>query len=165
MKTLHIDIETYSSVDLLTRGVYNYAEADDFQVLLFAYSVDGREVKIVDLAMGEKLPEEILDAILDPQVFKLAFNAQFERVCLSVMIRKMSKDSKIPKSDKALFTSYDGKYLSPRSWVCVRVLASASGYPGSLAFVGKAMGLPQDKAKMKEGSRLIRLFSIPNKLG
>ena len=101
MKTLHIDIETYSSVDLLTRGVYNYAEADDFQVLLFAYSVDGGEVKIVDLAMGEKLPEEILDAILDPQVFKLAFNAQFERVCLSAMIRKMSKDGKIPKSDKA----------------------------------------------------------------
>ena len=165
MKTLHIDIETYSSVDLLTRGVYNYAEADDFQVLLFAYSVDGGEVKIVDLAMGETLPEEILDAILDPRVFKLAFNAQFERVCLSAMIRKMSKDGKMPKGSEFSFASHDGKYLSPAGWVCVRVLASASGYPGSLAFVGKAMGLPQDKAKMKEGSRLIRLFSIPNKLG
>ena len=165
MKTLHIDIETYSSTDLLTRGVYNYAEADDFQVLLFAYSVDGGAVKIVDLAMGEKLPEEIHDALLDKQVYKIAYNAQFERVCLSAMLRKMSPDGMLHNTDDYPGATEDGKYLHPGGWVCMRVLASACGFPGSLAFVGKAMGLPQNKAKMKEGARLIRLFCIPRKNG
>lgn len=165
MKTLHIDIETYSSVDLLTRGVYNYAEADDFQVLLFAYSVDGGAVKIVDLARGERLPEEILDALVNPLVFKIAYNAQFERVCLSAMLRKMSADGTIHDNGDQPAVTHDGKFLNPYSWVCVRVLASACGFSGSLAFVGKAMGLPQDKAKMAEGMRLIRLFSMPARRG
>ena len=83
MRTLHLDIETYSSVDLAKSGVYRYAEAPDFEILLFGYSVDGGPVQVVDLACGEKIPQEIQNAVLDSQIIKWAFNAQFERICLS----------------------------------------------------------------------------------
>ena len=88
MKTISIDIETYSSVNLTKSGVYKYCEADDFEILLFAYSVDGGEVKVVDLAMGETIPLPVLNALTDENVLKWAFNAQFERICLSKYIGK-----------------------------------------------------------------------------
>lgn len=160
MKTLNIDIETYSSVDLIGRGVYNYAASGDFEVLLFAYSADDGEVKIVDLAQGEHLPHDVIDALLDPTVEKRAFNAQFERVCLSAMLRRMGL---VANTSAYPAATADGEFLNPAGWSCTRVLASACGYPGSLAFVCKALGIGGDKAKMKEGVRLIRLFSMPKK--
>lgn len=160
MKTLNIDIETYSSVDLIGRGVYNYAASGDFEVLLFAYSADDEEVKIVDLAQGEHLPHDVIDALLDPMVEKRAFNAQFERVCLSAMLRRMGL---VANTSAYPAATADGEFLNPEGWSCTRVLASACGYPGSLAFVCKALGIGSDKAKMKEGGRLIRLFSMPQR--
>lgn len=160
MKTLDIDIETYSSVNLLTRGVYNYAAAGDFKVLLFAYSIDGEEVQVVDMAQGEGLPYPVVAALLNPEVTKRAYNAQFERVCLSALMRQMGLMVNTAQFPEA---TVDGEFLNPKGWECTRVLASAYGYVGSLDFVCRALRLDTDKAKMKEGSRLIRLFSIPGK--
>lgn len=140
MKTLSIDIETYSSVDLVKCGVYRYAEAEDFEILLFAYAADGGTVQVIDLAGGEKLPNKIRAAILDSTVTKWAFNAQFERVCLS---------------------RYLGEKLNPGSWHCSMVWAAMLGLPLSLDGVGAVLGL--EKKKMKEGKDLIRYFSIPCK--
>ena len=160
MKTLDIDIETYSSVNLISRGVYNYAAAKDFKVLLFAYSIDGEEVQVVDMAQGETLPSNIIEALLNPEVTKRAYNAQFERVCLSALVRGMGLMENTAAHSEV---TADGEFLNPKGWQCTRVLASAYGYIGSLDFVCKALGLDSDKAKMKEGYRLIRLFSIPGK--
>lgn len=142
INNLSCDIETYSSVDLRKSGVYRYAEADDFEVLLFAYSVDGGEVRVVDFANGEKIPKEITDAILDEHVTKWAFNATFERVCLS---RLMS----LP----------EGEYLHPSSWKCTMVWSAYLGLPLSLE--GAAIVTGADKQKLAEGKDLIRFFSIP----
>ena len=139
MKTLSIDIETFSSVSLQKAGVYRYAEAPDFEVMLFAYSADGSPVKVVDLAMGEKLPPEIESALTDSSVIKWAFNAQFERVCLS---RFMGMPT--------------GRYLDPSSWRCTMVWAATLGLPLSLEGVGAVLGL--EKQKLKEGKDLIRYF-------
>lgn len=92
MKSISIDIETYSSTNLQKSGVYRYAESDDFEILLFGYSVDGSDVKVIDLCMGEKIPEDILDALTDTSVIKWAFNAQFERVCLSRYLKDLGID-------------------------------------------------------------------------
>ena len=108
MKSISIDIETYSSTNLQKSGVYRYAESDDFEILLFGYSVDGSDVKVIDLCMGEKIPEDILDALTDTSVIKWAFNAQFERVCLSRYLKDLGID-------------FDGKYLNPSSWNCTLV--------------------------------------------
>ena len=124
MKTLNIDIETYSSVDLIGRGVYNYAASGDFEVLLFAYSADDEEVKMVDLAQGEHLPHDVIDALLDPTVEKRAFNAQFERVCLSAMLRRMGL---VANTSAYPAATADGEFLNPEGWSCTRVLASACG--------------------------------------
>jgi DNA polymerase len=141
MKTISIDIETYSSVDLKTCGMYKFAESPDFEVLLFAYSVDGGEVQIVDLAAGEKLLPEVLAALTDDTVQKWAFNAAFERVCLS---------------------RYLGvKYLSPESWRCSMVWAAYMGLPLSLKNAGAALKL--DKQKLSAGKDLIRYFCSPCK--
>lgn len=140
MKTLSIDIETYSSVNLQKCGVYKYAESDDFEILLFAYSIDGGEVRVVDLASGEVLPGAVTSALRDPTVIKWAFNAQFERVCLS---------------------RYLGTWLSPDSWRCTLVWAATLGLPLLLEGVGAVLGL--DKQKLKEGKDLIRYFCIPCK--
>lgn len=112
MKELSIDLETYSSVDLSKSGVYRYSESPDFEILLFGCSVDGGEVKVYDLASGEKLPGEILEALTDDKVIKTAFNASFERVCLSRYL-------------------YPGKeeFLSPKSWRCSMVWAATLGLP------------------------------------
>ena len=138
--TLSIDIETFSSVDLISCGVYKYVEANDFEILLFAYSCDYGAVQIVKLAEGEHIPEEILEYLYDKDVEKTAFNAAFERTCLA----------------KAL-----GRYCEPEQWSCTMVLAASCGLPMSLKGVGAALGLPEDKAKMKEGSDLIRYFCVP----
>ena len=138
MKTLSIDIETYSSTNLAKSGVYRYSETDDFTILLFGYSADGGDVKVIDLASGEKLPPEIHDALLDPTVTKCAFNASFERVCLS---------------------RYLGIWLQPESWRCTMVWAATLGLPFSLEGVGLVTGV--EKQKLTEGKDLIRYFCIP----
>lgn len=138
MKSISIDIETYSSVSLQKAGVYKYAESEDFTILLFGYSVDGGEVKVIDLANGEQIPAEILSALSDDSVEKWAFNAQFERVCLS---------------------NYLGNWLEPDSWHCTMVWAATLGLPLSLEGVGAVLGL--EKQKLAEGKNLIRYFCLP----
>lgn len=140
MKSLSIDIETYSSNDLKTSGVYKYVEAEDFEILLFAYSVDGGPVQIVDLALGEKLPREINHALLDPTVLKTAHNAQFERVCISRFFHKLCLADQ---------------------WECTMVKGAMLGLPMSLDQVGKVLKL--DTQKDSAGKALIRYFSIPCK--
>ena len=140
MKKLSIDLETYSSVDLGKSGVYKYAESEDFEILLFAYSIDDGEVKVIDLASGEIIPEEILSALSDESIEKWAFNANFERVCLSRFL---------------------GKRLKPQGWYCTMIWSAYLGLPLSLEKVGEVLKL--DKQKMNEGKTLIRYFSIPCK--
>ena len=142
MKKIHIDIETFSSNDLAKCGVYKYVEALDYEILLFGYSVDGGPVQVIDLARGELIPDEILDAIEDPMVLKYAHNANFERVNLSRYLGYPT-----------------GKYLDPASWRCTMTWAAYLGMPLSLAGVGAVLGL--DKQKMSEGKDLIRYFCVP----
>lgn len=142
MDNISIDIESYSSVDLRKAGVYKYAEADDFEILLFAYSVDGSEVQVVDLAKGEKIPKVILDALTDENVTKWAFNANFERVCISSFLG-------LPV----------GEYLNPVSWKCTMIWSATLGLPLSLEGVGTVLGL--DKKKLSEGKNLINYFCKP----
>lgn len=146
MKSISIDIETFSSVSLQKSGVYRYAESEDFEILLFGYSVDGGEVKIVDLAMGEKMPADIIDALTDDGVIKWAFNAQFERVCLSRYLRDNG-------------VSLKGYCLDPVSWHCTMVWAATLGLPLSLEGVGAVLGL--EKQKLTEGKNLIKYFCVP----
>lgn len=138
MQCLSIDIETYSSVNLQKSGVYKYAESPDFDILLFGYSVDGGAVQVIDLACGEKIPAEIVDALSDKSVIKWAFNAQFERVCLS---------------------NYLDTWLSPDSWHCTMVWSATLGLPLSLEGVGAVLGL--EKQKLTEGKNLIKYFCVP----
>ena len=138
MQHLSIDIETYSSVNLQKAGVYKYAESPDFDILLFGYSVDGGAVQVIDLACGEKIPAEIVDALSDESVIKWAFNAQFERVCLS---------------------NYLETWLSPDSWHCTMVWSATLGLPLSLEGVGAVLGL--EKQKLTEGKNLIKYFCVP----
>ncbi|WP_138203656.1 DNA polymerase [Haloimpatiens lingqiaonensis] len=144
MKTLEIDIETFSSINLSKSGVYRYVESLDFEILLFAYSIDGGDVKVIDLAMGEKIPIEILDALTDPNIIKWAFNANFERICLSRYLGYPT-----------------GKYLDPSSWRCSMIWSAYMGLPLSLEGVGTVLGL--EKQKLKEGKDLIRYFCTPCK--
>lgn len=140
MRELGIDIETYSSNDLSSCGVYKYVEAEDFTILLFSYCVDGGAVLCCDFAQGDTLPAEILAALRDPAVIKTAFNAAFERICLS---------------------QYYGKHLDPSQWKCTMVRAARMGLPLSLAQCGEVLHLEQQK--MTEGKALIRFFSVPAK--
>lgn len=142
MRSLEIDIETYSSINLQKSGVYRYVGADDFEILLFGYSVDGGEVMVVDLAIGEKIPQIILDALTDEKVTKWAFNAQFERVCLSRYLGHPC-----------------GEYLNPSAWKCSMVWSAYMGLPLSLVGVGAVLGL--EKQKLTEGKDLIRYFCVP----
>lgn len=139
MKNLSIDIETYSPEPLAKCGVYRYSQSPEFEILLFGYSVDGGPVKVVDFTAGEHLPDEVMSALTDPKVMKWAFNAQFERVCLS------------------RYLGYPvGKYLDPSSWHCTMIWAATLGLPLSLEGVGTVLGL--EKQKLKEGKDLIRYF-------
>ena len=142
MQTLSIDLETFSSQLLAKTGVYRYAESPDFEILLFAYSVDGGPVQQIDLACGEKIPSEVLFALEDDKVTKWAFNANFERICLS------------------RFLGYPtGGYLEPDSWKCTMVWAAYMGLPLSLEGVGAVLGL--EKQKLTEGKDLIKYFCQP----
>ena len=140
IKNLEIDIESFSDVDLSKCGVYKYASSPNFEILLFGYSVDGGDVKVVDLACGEEIPAEILAALSDESVTKWAFNAMFERVCLS---------------------NYLGEWLEPESWKCSMVWSATLGLPLSLENVGTVLGL--EKQKLSEGKDLIRYFCVPCK--
>lgn len=142
MKLLSIDIETYSSVNLAKSGVYKYVEAPDFEILLFGYSADGGPVQVVDLACGDKLPPEILAALTDESITKWAFNANFERICLSRYLG-------LPTS----------RYLGPGQWRCSMVWAATMGLPLSLEGVGAVLGL--EKQKLTEGKELIKFFCQP----
>ena len=140
MRTLSIDIESYSDVDLSKCGVYKYASSPAFEILLFGYAVDGGDVQVVDLACGEQIPDEIISALSDTSVTKWAFNAMFERVCLS---------------------NFLGEWLEPEGWHCTMVWSATLGLPLSLETAGAALGL--EKQKLTEGKDLIRYFCVPCK--
>ena len=158
MKNLEIDIETYSSVNLQKSGVYRYVEAEDFEILLFGYSIDGGEVMVVDLVSGEKIPQEILDALNNEEVTKWAFNAQFERICLSRYLSDMGI-SLDPFYDNHPLSKEMARYLNPSSWKCSMVWSAYMGLPLSLEGVGAVLGL--EKQKLTEGKDLIRYFCVP----
>ena len=139
-RILEMDIESFSDVDLIKCGVYAYADSPAFEILLFAYSFDGGETRIIDLAQGEKLPAEVEEAIFDVSVTKTAYNANFERTCLS---------------------KHFGRYIPPESWHCSAVQAAMLALPRSLEDVGRVLGL--DEQKMKEGKELIKYFCVPCK--
>lgn len=140
MRHLSIDIETFSSVDIKKAGLYKYVQAPDFQILLFAYSLDGQPVQIIDLAQGERIPDEILSALQDPGIIKHAYNAPFEWYCLN----------------KFFYTPID-------QWRCTMLHGLYCGYTAGLAATAAALGLPEDKRKMSVGNALIRTFCIPCK--
>lgn len=154
MENLSVDLETFSSVNLGKCGVYKYAESDDFEILLFGYSVDGSEVKVVDLAQGETIPEVVLSALTDETVTKWAFNAQFERVCLSRYLRDKGINVNPGKTVKS-----EGLFLNPSSWHCTMIWSATLGLPMSLESVGVVLGL--DKQKLTEGKSLIKYFCLP----
>ncbi len=140
MKSIGIDLETFSSVDLSKCGVYRYASSPDFDILLFGYSVDGVDVRVVDLCQGEEIPADIVAALSDDSVIKWSYNNNFERVCLS---------------------NYFGTWFEPGSWRCTMVWAAYLGLPRSLEDVGAVLGL--EKQKLSEGKELIRYFCVPCK--
>lgn len=158
IKTISIDIETYSDVDLQKCGVYKYVQSPEFEVLLFGYSVNGAEVKVVDLAQGETIPDEILMALTDEKIIKWAFNAQFERICLSAYLQKY-----YPQYFCSYGISEDsiGNYLNPISWRCSMVWSAYMGLPLSLAGAGAVLEL--EDQKLKKGKELIRYFCTPCK--
>ena len=156
MHKLMIDLETRSDADITKTGVYRYADSPYFDILLFAYSVDDAPVQVVDLASGESLPDDILHALTDDSVTKHSFNASFERVCLSVWLKRNYPD---------IFHSYSipqdsvGNYLSPDSWHCSMAASAYLGLPLTLAGVGSVLKLEQQK--MTEGKALIKYFCVP----
>ena len=158
MQEISIDLETYSDVNLQKCGVYRYAESSNFEILLFGYAIDGGEVRVVDIARGEKIPMEIIKALTDDTVTKWAFNAAFERICLSVWLQR---------NYPAYFRSYSidedtvGDYLDPSAWKCSMIWAAYMGLPLSLAGAGTVLGL--EEQKLKEGKDLIRYFCVPCK--
>lgn len=139
---LHIDLETYSEVDIKACGAYKYVYDDSFEILLLAYAFDDEEVKVVDLCSGEKIPDKVLKALVNPLFIKVAHNANFERTCL---------------------TKHLNTYMKPEEWYCTAVRASELGLPRSLEEVGKAVGLDEDKQKLKVGKSLIEYFCKPCK--
>lgn len=160
MKTMSIDIETYSDVNLAKCGVYKYAESPDFEILLFGYAVDGGPVQVVDLAQGETIPEEILEALTDDSITKWAFNANFERVCLSRYLTDLGR-SLDPFHDQHPLSQDCARFLNPAGWKCSMVWSAYMGLPLSLEGVGAVLNL--DNQKLKEGRDLIRYFCVPCK--
>jgi DNA polymerase len=144
IKSMTCDIETYSSLELAKCGVYKYTESPDFSILIFSYSVNGGEVQTVDIACGEEIPQDVISAIQNPGIIKHAYNASFERICLS------------------RYLGYPpGDYIDPNGWFCDMVWAAYMGLPLSLEGAGAVLGL--EKQKLKEGKELIRYFSVPCK--
>lgn len=160
MKSLSLDLETYSDVNLAKCGVYKYAESPAFEILLFGYAVDGGPVQVIDLAQGETIPEEILDVLTDDTVTKWAFNANFERVCLSRYLTDLGR-SLDPFYDQHPLSQECARFLNPAGWKCSMVWSAYLGLPLSLEGVGAVLNL--DNQKMKEGRELIRYFCIPCK--
>ena len=158
MKTLSIDIETYSEADLNRTGVYRYAEDPSFEILLFGYSADGGDVQVVDIARGEKIPAEVVDALTDNAVIKAAFNANFERVCLSRYLSDLGV-SLDPFADQHPLSREQARFLNPRSWRCTMIWSAYLGLPLSLAGAGAVLGL--EKQKLETGRDLIRYFCRP----
>jgi DNA polymerase bacteriophage-type len=159
VKTLSLDLETYSSVDLGKSSVYRYVESPDFDILLLGYSVDGGDVQVVVLAQGEQIPPDIIDALTDVRVRKWAFNANFERVCLSEWLRRHGYSLRNER-----YSTLDDPcmgYLDSSSWYCTMVWSAYLGLPLSLKDVGTVLGL--DKQKLTEGKDLIRYFCTPGK--
>ena len=158
MKNLHVDIETYSSISLKKCGVYKYAESPDFEILLFGYSIDHSPVVTIDLARGDVIPAEVLEALTDDAVTKWAHNAQFERICLSRHLsdRGSSIDS---VGNNQLLSAKCMQFLNPSAWRCSMVWSAYMGLPLSLEGVGTVLGL--EKQKLTEGKDLIRYFSVP----
>jgi len=150
METVTIDIETKSDRDIMKSGVYAYADSKYFDILLFSYSVDGGEVKVIDLANGEKIPDEILKTFTDETVIKQAFNVNFERVCLSVYVRR-----KYPQ----YFRGYEENYFNPAGWHCTMIHSRTLSLPSSLAEVGRVLKIQEQK--MTEGKALIKFFCVP----
>ena len=151
-----IDLETKSDIDIAKSSVYRYADSPYFDILLFAYSVDGQPVQVIDTANGEEIPENILAALVDENVIKKAFNVNFERVCLSKYLRK-----NYPQYFQSYSIDEDtvGDFLNPESWHCSMIHARTLGLPSSLAEVGKVLGIEQQK--MTEGKALIKFFCVP----
>ena len=158
MTHLSLDLETKSSVDIMKSGVYRYAEAEDFAILLFGYAVDSGAVQVIDVANGERIPQEILDALTDDKITKWAFNANFERVCLSRYLSDLGKRLD-PAHENHPLSRDRIRFLSPCSWRCTMVWTAYMGLPLSLAAVGSVLGL--EGQKMTEGKALIRRFSVP----
>ena len=158
MKTLSIDIETYSDVVLPKSGVYRYCESPNFEILLFSYSADYGPVQVVDLACGEQLPADVLDALTDDAVTKWAFNAAFERICLSRYLRDLGI-SLDPFHDNHPLSQETARFLSPESWRCSMIWAATMGLPLSLEGAGAVLGL--EKQKLTEGKDLIKYFCQP----
>ena len=155
IKTISIDLETYSSVPI-KNGVYPYAESPDSEILLFAYSINSEPVIVIDVASGEEIPEYILKALTDDTVEKWAFNAAFERIFLSYWLKRNHpeyfKSYSIPEDSV-------GSYLDPSSWKCSMIWSAYMGLPLSLEGVGAVLGL--EEQKLKEGKDLIRYFCVP----
>lgn len=151
-----IDIETKSDKDISKCGIYAYTDTPYFDILLFAYSIDGQPVQVVDTANGEEIPENVLVALVDENVIKRAFNVNFERVCLSKYLRK-----NYPQYFQSYSIDEDtvGDFLNPESWHCSMIHARTLGLPSSLAEVGKVLGIEQQK--MTEGKALIKFFCVP----
>ena len=160
MKSMSIDIETFSDVNLAKCGVYKYAESPAFEILLFGYAVDGDEVQVVDLAQGETIPEDILEALTDEAVTKWAFNASFERICLSRYLSDLGI-SLDPFHDHHPLSQNCARFLNPAGWKCSMIWTAYMGLPLSLEGVGAVLKL--DNQKMKEGKELIRYFCVPCK--
>ena len=158
MQTLSVDIETYSSISLQKSGVYRYVEAPDFEILLFGYSVDSGPVQVIDLACGEKIPEDIMEALTDDAVIKWAFNANFERICLSQHLKNLGI-SLDPFHDNHPLSTECARYLNPESWRCSMIWSATMGLPLSLEGVGAVLGL--EKQKLTEGKDLIKFFCQP----
>ena len=156
MKEIEIDLETRSDRDITKCGVYAYTDTPYFDILLFAYSIDEQPVQVVDMANGEEIPENVLAALADKNVVKIAFNCNFERVCLSKYLRK-----NYPQYFQSYSIDEDtvGDFLNPESWHCSMIHARTLGLPSSLAEVGKVLGIEQQK--MTEGKALIKFFCVP----
>ncbi|WP_444310644.1 DNA polymerase [Megasphaera sp.] len=160
MKTISIDIETFSDVNLAKCGVYKYAESSAFEILIFGYAVDGGEAQVIDLAQGECIPDDILDALTDESVTKWAFNASFERVCLSRYLRDLGMRLD-PFYDHHPLSQDCARFLNPAGWKCSMIWSAYMGLPLSLEGAGAVLKL--DCQKMKEGKELIRYFCVPCK--
>ena len=158
IREMSIDLETYSDIDITKCGAYKYAESDYFEILLFGVSVNGGPVKVYDLACGDTIPEEILAALSDENITKWAFNASFERICLSNWLKRHC-----PEHFRGYSITKDpaSKYLDPSSWKCTMIWSAYMGLPLSLEGVGAVLKL-QDQ-KLKEGKDLIHYFCKPCK--